>query len=119
MHYAYVEGGVVKQVVTTDMDISELFHPSLEYTPCPEDVLEGYTWDGLSFTAPVPAPSQTLSTEILRLKAYSDPVYGSDRYFSEAAALQAEGFSATSVEVKEVKSKGLARKSEIKTLYPN
>jgi len=56
--------------------------------------------------------------EISRLMEYSNPVTGSDRYFSEATALQAEGFTATSAEVKKAKSAGLARKLEIKALYP-
>ena len=53
-----------------------------------------------------------------RLIAYADPVNGSDRYFAEALALQAEGFAASSAEVKELKQKGLARKEEIKLTYP-
>lgn len=53
-----------------------------------------------------------------RLIAYADPVNGSDRYFAEALALQAEGFAASSSEVKELKQKGLARKEEIKLAYP-
>lgn len=53
-----------------------------------------------------------------RLIAYADPIYGSDRYFAEALALQADGYTASSVEVKELKQKGLARKEEIKLAYP-
>lgn len=56
--------------------------------------------------------------EIARLMEYAHPVTGSDRYFSEATALQAEGFTATSAEVKKAKAAGLARKLEIKALYP-
>lgn len=53
-----------------------------------------------------------------RLIAYADPLTGSDRYFAEALSLQADGYTASSVEVKELKLKGLARKEEIKLAYP-
>jgi hypothetical protein len=69
----------------------------------------------------VDAPEQVLTgveIEVLRLKAYADPVNGSDRYFAESISLQAEGFSASSLEVKTVKQKGVERKKEIKLQYP-
>lgn len=59
-----------------------------------------------------------LEIENKRLIAYSDPIHGSDRYFCELLSLQAEGYSANSSEVKQVKAKGLAKKLEIKTQYP-
>lgn len=59
-----------------------------------------------------------VEVEILRLKAYADPVNGSDRYFMEALSLQAEGFSSSSAEVKAARNRGLERKREINLLYP-
>lgn len=100
----------------TEEFISDLVDVS-NSTPLPE---VGFVYKGGVFTAPVVVePSFTNDeVEIFRLTAYANPVTGSDRYFSESLALQAEGFAATSTEVKEAKAKGLARKLEIQTLYP-
>lgn len=70
------------------------------------------------FVEEVHTSPQAFSSEHLRLMAYADPITGSDRYFAEALALQADGYTASSVEVKELKQKGLARKEEIKLAYP-
>jgi len=56
--------------------------------------------------------------ERLRLIAYSDPIYGSDRYFIEGLSLQAEGFTKSSPEFKETLNKALERKEQIKKDYP-
>lgn len=59
-------------------------------------------------------PSKSLTRqeiEVMRLQAYADPVYGSDRYFSEALSLEAIG--APSEEVESVRQMGLARKMQI------
>lgn len=54
--------------------------------------------------------------ELQRLRAYSDPVHGSDRYFIEAARLRAIG--ATPDEIDAATQQGIARATEIATLYP-
>lgn len=82
----------------------------------------GWNYDAVKgFTAPVEvSPSFPSKQEIeeLRLIAYAHPITGIDRHFAEVLSLQAEGFAASSTEVKEAKAKGLARKLEIQTLYP-
>lgn len=83
---------------------------------------EGFIYNQGVFSPPsassLISPTNKEDTEIKRLSAYANPVTGSDRYFAEAMSLQAEGFAASSTEVKETKAKGVARKSEIKSLYP-
>lgn len=80
----------------------------------------GFVYKDGVFSAPIQAdPILTRDeAERLRLTAYSNPITGCDRYFSESICLQAEGFAVSSVEVKDAKAKGLARKLEIQTLYP-
>ena len=53
-------------------------------------------------------------TEHSRLKAYSDPIQGSDRMFAEAARMQIMGEDGAD----EVKSKAVARYREIQAQYP-
>lgn len=75
--------------------------------------------NGKPVVAHDPGPVLTREeVEQLRLRAYADPITGSDRYFAEALSLQAEGFGATSAEVKEARAKGTARKAEIQSTYP-
>lgn len=52
--------------------------------------------------------------EQLRLTAYADPVTGSDRYFAEAARMQAMGEPGWEV----VRAAGVARFEEIQAAYP-
>lgn len=54
--------------------------------------------------------------ESQRLRAYADPLTGSDRFFSEAVRLQAMG--AESSEIDSVKALGAARYEEIQAQYP-
>lgn len=65
-----------------------------------------------------PAESEQEIVEKSRLMAYADPISGSDRYFMEAMALQAEGYAATSSEVKEAKTKGVETRKAIKLKFP-
>ncbi len=52
-------------------------------------------------------------TERRRLKAYSDPSAGSDRYFAEASRLDAMGEDGQIS-----RDLGIARYAEIKAMYP-
>lgn len=114
--WALIEDGLVREVVDTDP--KGRFHPSLTWVVCDNGVFPGMQYvEGVFADKSRPIMSQT-EVEIQRLNAYSHPVTGSDRYFSESLALQAEGFAASSLEVKEAKAKGLARKTEIQALYP-
>lgn len=86
---------------------------------CPPEGKFLSSLDGLPTWEDIPKRPVTKETqEHERLRAYADPVTGCDRYFSEVLSLQAEGFTSTSPEVKEVRAKGLARKQEIQSLYP-
>ena len=80
----------------------------------------GFWYEGGVFQPPIKEDLQPTKEEIekLRLIAYADPVTGIDRHFAEVLSLQAEGFAASSTEVKDAKARGLARKVEIQALYP-
>jgi len=54
--------------------------------------------------------------EVLRLQAYADQITGSDRYFSEAARLQAMG--AAQEEIDAANAAGAKRYAEIQGEYP-
>lgn len=63
---------------------------------------------------PPPNPPLTRDEiEALRLRSYADPITGSDRYFTEAASMDAAG-EAGSDELREL---GLARRAEIQSEY--
>lgn len=59
-------------------------------------------------------PPTKPETEARRLKAYANPVTGSDRLFSEAARMQIMGEDGAD----EIKSKAIARYKEIQAQYP-
>lgn len=64
---------------------------------------------------PPPSPPLTRDeVEEIRLRAYADPISGSDRYFSEAASMEAAGESGADA----LREMGLARRSEIQAKYP-
>lgn len=63
------------------------------------------------------SPKKTRAdVEAERIVAYSHPVTGSDRFFSEAARLHAMG--ASQKEIDEAKSAGVHRYQEIQAAYP-
>lgn len=122
--YALIYNNEVVDLVTTSNDITCMKHADIQHvdiTSLNERPLVGYVYKDGEFSKKLSSvfSNSKQNTENLRLLAYSDPITGSDRYFAEAQALQAEGFSATSAEVKDIKNKGLTRKSEIKALYPH
>lgn len=64
-----------------------------------------------------PIPSLTREQiEALRLRAYADPLTGSDRYFAEVARLQAMG--AAQEEIDAANAAGAKRYAEIQGEYP-
>lgn len=65
---------------------------------------------------PPPAPLTREQIEALRLRAYADPLTGSDRHFAEAIRLQVMG--ATTEEIDAAKAAGAARYAEIQAQYP-
>lgn len=63
-----------------------------------------------------PEPPTREQIEALRLRAYADPLTGSDRHFAEVARLQAMG--ADQAEIDAAKAAGEARYVEIQVQYP-
>lgn len=63
---------------------------------------------------PPVAPPTREQVEALRLAAYADPVTGSDRYFAEAARMNAMGEAGADAVI----AAGVARYEEIQAEYP-
>lgn len=129
--YARVVDGVVFELIQALQDekgneiplhkvFTEDFVKQCVEVPRGELPKQGWEFKNAIFSEPLKEnkPNHQEDYTTLRLIAYADPVNGSDRYFAEALALQADGYTASSVEVKELKQKGLARKEEIKLAYP-
>lgn len=122
--YARIENNKVQELFTTELGIYDIFPTSWVWidvsnekeTPCVGWNFVDETFSPSSLYAPKAATNTEL--EEARLVAYAHPVTGSDRYFAESLALQAEGYTASSPEVKDARSKGVLRKSEIKAMYP-
>jgi len=131
--YARIDDkNIVREVIQTYVDengveysIDQMFSAEfreslIEITGINPAPTERFRYVNGSFLPPVSESAQTTKEDLekLRLIAYANPVTGVDRYFAEVISLQAEGFAASSSEVKEAKAKGLARKAEIQALYP-
>lgn len=124
-YFALIEDGIVLEVkeIGDDFDIYMFYPPDYKWvnitgmSPMPD---QQWSYDGADFTPPRAIENVQTKGQVeeLRLIAYANPISGCDRYFAEVMSLQAEGFTASSVEVKEAKAKGLARKLEIQALYP-
>jgi hypothetical protein len=54
--YARIESGAVAELFDTAENISTLFPPELVWVPATTDVQHGWTYDGVTFTAPVVPP---------------------------------------------------------------
>lgn len=63
---------------------------------------------------PPPHVPTTAEVEAQRLRAYADPLTGSDRYFAEAAVMDAAGEPGAD----DRRALGLARRAEIQAEYP-
>jgi len=63
----------------------------------------------------LPAPPARPEIEAQRLRAYADPITGSDRYFAEA---QRESLLGNAEAAEAAKALGLARFAEIQAEYP-
>lgn len=63
-----------------------------------------------------PPPPSRKQVEELRLRAYADPITGSDRHFAEAVRLEAMG--GTTTEIEAARSAGADRYSEIQAANP-
>ena len=55
MKYARIEHGTVAELLETDGDIAEMFHPSLIWVPAPDDVAFGDEYADGQFERPQPS----------------------------------------------------------------
>lgn len=80
--------------------------------------IRGHDADGLPILIdpPPPAPPTREQIEASRLRAYADPLTGSDRYFAEAVRLQVAG--APQKEIDTANAAGVQRYAEIQAEYP-
>lgn len=116
MSWARIEKNVVVEI--TDIDPKGRFHPSLQWAACGTEVAPGWTYQGQAFAAPVvtPDPPPTRGqVEASRLRAYAEPITGSDRYFAEA---QRETLLGNTEAAEAAKTLGMARFAEIQAQLP-
>lgn len=112
--WARIENGAVAEI--TDLDPAGRFHPSLSWVACTDEVKAGWLYSGQSFAPPAPPPPPTREQiEAARLRAYADPLTGSDRYFAEA---QRESLLGNAEAAEAAKALGLARFAEIQAENP-
>lgn len=120
--YALIESGVVKELLTTENNIQELFNTEefnwIEVSS-KQGVIVGQVYSEGKFSNPTEKKYVFSKDEIenLRLTAYADPITGSDRYFSEALRMESSP-DKDKTEITKVKAKGIERQQEIKALYP-
>lgn len=94
--------------------ISEDRYAEVITNPAP-DTMRDHDGDGLPVLVPFSVPELTrVEVEALRLRAYADPINGSDRYFSEAARMQAMGESGWEA----VRAAGVERYQAIQAEFP-
>lgn len=96
------------------VDVSEDAYLALLHDQCSGKQIQANQAGAPSAVEPPPPTHQQI--EVLRLRAYSDPATGSDRYFTEASRLQA--MNANTEEVKSVVATGVARYLDIQAQYP-
>lgn len=114
--WARIQGGKVAELI--DIDPDGRFHPSLKWVSCDDAVKAGMMYSGGSFyecTDTVPELTRE-QVESLRLRAYADPITGSDRFFAEAARMEAMGEDQSAVAA--CRDAGAARYQEIQNEYP-
>lgn len=95
----------------------QVFAFSDDQMECVLDDMELMTPEEVESHLNPPSPNLTKhDIEMARLMAYADPVFGSDRYFSEATRLQAIG--AQQSEIEAATAAGVARATEIAAMNP-
>lgn len=111
----YIEG-LHTSIPTDAVPISEQRFSEVIANPAPGKV-RSHDADGLPILIdppPPPAPTRE-QIEAQRLRAYADPLIGSDRYFAEA---QRESLIGNVEAAEAAKALGLARFAEIQAEYP-
>ncbi len=60
-HYARIDGGEVRELINLpdDADIAAMFHPSMNWLVCGDDVETGWIYDGEAFEPPPPPAPPT------------------------------------------------------------
>jgi hypothetical protein len=113
--WAKIDSGLVEEI--TDTDPSGRFHPSINWVHSDSPVSVGMAYDGVKFyeVSEQKNSSSRYEVETLRLRAYADPISGSDRYFAEA---QRERIMDNYEAAESAKAAGLARFAEIQEQYP-
>jgi len=90
----------------------------MQWMECGADVMAGWTYDGHAFAEPLipvePQPTRE-QVEASRLRAYADPITGSDRYFAEA---QRESLMGNIEAAETARQLGLTRFAEIQAENP-
>lgn len=69
--YARIQDGVVAELLTTDADIAEMFHPELTWLDVTTvaGIVEGWTLAGTTFSPPQPAAPQAAIPTLADLQA--------------------------------------------------
>ncbi|WP_165675386.1 phage tail protein [Metapseudomonas otitidis] len=111
----YLEG-LHESMPPDAVEISEDRYRSVIARPAAGKV-RSHDSDGLPILVdpPPPAPLPREELEALRLRAYAEPLTGSDRYFAEA---QRESLLGNAEAAEAAKALGLARFAEIQAEYP-
>lgn len=109
--------GFNTEIPADAVEISEEIYQQVIARPLPGKV-RGHDAGGLPILIdpPAPAPLTREQIEAQRLRAYADPLTGSDRHFAEATRLQVMG--GTAEEVDAAKASGATRYAEIQAEYP-
>lgn len=108
--------GVHSSIPSDAVEISDDIYQSVIANPAPGKILS-HDAGGLPILVdpPTPLPPSRDKIEAARLRAYADPLTGSDRYFAEA---QRESLMGNAEAANIATALGLARFAEIQTANP-
>ena len=69
--YARIENGIVAELLKTDGDITRMFNPTLVWVDVSSraDVIQGWQFDGVDFTAPARPHTTAQAPSIAELQA--------------------------------------------------
>lgn len=112
----YLEGIHAGQMPADAVPITEALYLAVIANPAPGKI-RSHDSAGLPILIdpPPPAPPTREQIEAARLRAYAEPLSGSDRYFAEA---QRESLQGNAEAAEAAKALGMARFAEIQAEYP-
>lgn len=87
--WARIESDAVAEI--TEIDPAGRYHSSLQWVPCDVGVAPGWTYINGVLSEPVTERPTREQIEASRLRAYADPINGSDRHFAEATRMKTMG----------------------------